>query len=93
MFAFRESLTFEESGEMKLTVKHDGRGQQEILCAGTTMKMADGNKLLGIEVRIEVKPAVWWSETLRREDFQGTWTQMGKGYEDACNLSFTRAKN
>lgn len=66
MFAFRESLTFKESGEMKLTVKHDGRGRREILCAGTTMKMADDNKLLGIEVRIE-----------------RTWTQMGKGYEDA----------
>lgn len=51
---------------MRLTVKHDGRNQQEILCAGTTMKMADDNKLLGIEVRIE-----------------RTWTQMGKGYEDA----------
>lgn len=83
MFAFRESLTFKESGEMKLTVKHDGRGRREILCAGTTMKMADDNKLLGIEVRIKVKPAVWWSEALRREDFEGTWTQMGKGYEDA----------
>ena len=53
MFAFKESLTFKESGEMRLTVKHDGRNQQEILCAGTTMKMADDNKLLGIEVRIE----------------------------------------
>lgn len=53
MFAFKESLTFKESGEMRLTVKHDGSRQRKILCAGTTMKMADDNKLLGIEVRIE----------------------------------------
>jgi hypothetical protein len=38
MFAFKESLTLKESGEMRLTAKHDGRGQREILCAGTTMK-------------------------------------------------------
>lgn len=43
---------------MRLTVKHDGSRQRKILCAGTTMKMADDNKLLGIEVRIEVQPAV-----------------------------------